>query len=109
MSDHLINLVKNQFLASKKACLVIGDLMLDQYIFGDVDRLSPEAPVPIIKKNKHHNRIGGAGNVALNLIGLGIKPLLIGSIGNDENGKILSSLIKKHNLFKELQEGKIKR
>ena len=98
MSDHLINVVKNQFLASKKTCLVIGDLMLDQYIFGDVDRLSPEAPVPIIKKNKHHNRIGGAGNVALNLIGLGIKPLLIGSIGNDENGKILSSLIKKHNL-----------
>ena len=98
MSDHLINVVKNQFFASKKACLVIGDLMLDQYIFGDVDRLSPEAPVPIIKKNKHHNRIGGAGNVALNLMGLGIKPLLVGSIGNDENGKILSSLIKKHNL-----------
>ena len=98
MSDHLINVVKNKFLASKKACLVIGDLMLDQYIFGDVNRLSPEAPVPIIKKNKHHNRIGGAGNVALNLIGLGIKPLLVGSIGNDENGKILSSLIKKHNL-----------
>ena len=98
MSDHLINVVKNKFLSSKKACLVIGDLMLDQYIFGDVNRLSPEAPVPIIKKNKHHNRIGGAGNVALNLIGLGIKPLLVGSIGNDENGKILSSLIKKHNL-----------
>ena len=50
MSDHLINVVKNKFLASKKACLVIGDLMLDQYIFGDVNRLSPEAPVPIIKK-----------------------------------------------------------
>ena len=98
MSDHLINVVKNKFLSSKKACLVIGDLMLDQYIFGDVNRLSPEAPVPIIKKNKHHNRIGGAGNVALNLIGLGIKPLLVGSIGNDDNGKILSSLIKKHNL-----------
>ena len=98
MSDHLINVVKNKFLSSKKTCLVIGDLMLDQYIFGDVNRLSPEAPVPIIKKNKHHNRIGGAGNVALNLIGLGIKPLLVGSIGNDENGKILSSLIKKHNL-----------
>jgi len=98
MSDHLINLVKHQFLESKKGCLVIGDLMLDQYIFGDVDRISPEAPVPIIKKNKHLNRIGGAGNVALNLLGLGIKPILIGNIGNDNNGQILSSLIKKHNL-----------
>ena len=93
MSDHLINIVKNKFFASKKTCLVIGDLMLDQYIFGDVDRISPEAPVPIIKKNKHHNRIGGAGNVALNLIGLGIKPLLVGNIGNDANGQILLSLI----------------
>ena len=98
MSDHLINIVKNQFLKSKKTCLVIGDLMLDQYIFGDVDRISPEAPVPVIKKNKQYDRIGGAGNVALNLIGLGIKPLLVGSIGNDANGKMLSSLIKKHNL-----------
>jgi D-beta-D-heptose 7-phosphate kinase / D-beta-D-heptose 1-phosphate adenosyltransferase len=98
MSDHLIKIVKNQFLKSKKTCLVIGDLMLDQYIFGDVDRISPEAPVPVIKKNKHHNRIGGAGNVALNLLGLGIKPLLVGNIGNDANGQILSNLIKKHNL-----------
>jgi len=98
MSDQLINIVKNQFLGSKKSCLVIGDLMLDQYIFGDVDRISPEAPVPVIKKNKHHNRIGGAGNVALNLQGLGMKPLLVGNIGNDGNGKILSSLIKEHSL-----------
>ena len=98
MSDQLINIVKNQFLGSKKSCLVIGDLMLDQYIFGDVDRISPEAPVPVIKKNKHHNRIGGAGNVALNLQGLGMKPLLVGNIGNDGNGKILSSLIKENSL-----------
>ena len=98
MSDQLINIVKNQFLGSKKSCLVIGDLMLDQYIFGDVDRISPEAPVPVIKKNKHHNRIGGAGNVALNLQGLGLKPLLVGNIGNDGNGEILSSLIKEHSL-----------
>ena len=98
MPDHLFNIVKNKFLKSKKTCLVIGDLMLDQYIFGDVDRISPEAPVPVIKKNKQYDRIGGAGNVALNLIGLGIKPLLVGSIGNDANGKMLSSLIKKHNL-----------
>ncbi len=98
MSDHLIKIVKNQFLTSKQTCLVIGDLMLDQYIFGEVDRISPEAPVPIIKKNKHQNRIGGAGNVALNLQGLGIKALLVGNIGNDDNGKILSNLIKKNNL-----------
>ena len=98
MSDHLINLVKHQFFTSKKWCLVIGDFMLDQYIFGDVERISPEAPVPVIKKNKLLNRIGGAGNVALNLLGLGIKPILVGNIGNDNNGKILSSLLKEHNL-----------
>ena len=69
MSDQLINLVKNKFFVSKKWCLVIGDLILDQYIFGDVERISPEAPVPVIKKNKQHNRLGGAGNVALNLLG----------------------------------------
>jgi len=102
MSDQLINIVKNQFLGSKKSCLVIGDLMLDQYIFGDVDRISPEAPVPVIKKNKHHNRIGGAGNVALNLQGLGIKPILVGNIGNDGNGKILSSLIKEGKILSSL-------
>ena len=95
MSDQLINIVKNQFLGSKKTCLVIGDLMLDQYIFGDVDRISPEAPVPVIKKNNHHNRIGGAGNVALNLLGLGMNPLLVGNIGNDGNGKYFPVLLKK--------------
>ena len=87
MSDQLINIVKNQFLGSKKSCLVIGDLMLDQYIFGDVDRISPEAPVPVIKKNKHHNRIGGAGNVALNLSALGCKVSIMGVIGEDNDGQ----------------------
>lgn len=98
MSSQLISLVKNKFFSSKKHCLVIGDLILDQYILGDVERISPEAPVPIIKKNKQQNRLGGAGNVALNLQGLGIQPLLIGNIGKDDNGKIFSDLCKKHNL-----------
>ena len=98
MSDQLINLVKNKFFVSKKWCLVIGDLILDQYIFGDVERISPEAPVPVIKKNKQHNRLGGAGNVALNLLGLGVKSLLVGNIGKDTNGKVFSNLCKEHNL-----------
>ena len=66
--------------------------MLDQYIFGNVDRISPEAPVPILKKNNQIDRIGGAGNVALNLSGLGIKTVLVGEIGNDNAGDRLSDL-----------------
>ena len=92
MKTNLIEIVKNNFNAKSKWCLVIGDLMLDQYIFGNVDRISPEAPVPILKKNNQIDRIGGAGNVALNLSGLGIKTVLVGEIGNDNAGDRLSDL-----------------
>ncbi len=62
---------------------------------GDVERISPEAPVPIIKKKiNKQNRLGGAGNVALNLQGLGIQPLLIGNIGKDDNGKYFLIYVK---------------
>ncbi len=87
MKDNLINVVTNNFNAKNKWCLVVGDIMLDQYIFGNVDRISPEAPVPILKKTSQIERIGGAGNVALNLQGLGIKPILVGEISNDISGK----------------------
>jgi rfaE bifunctional protein kinase chain/domain len=71
--------------ASKKV-LVIGDVMIDSYLWGKVERISPEAPVPIVNCSKHESRLGGAGNVALNLIGLGASPILCGVIGNDDNG-----------------------
>jgi D-beta-D-heptose 7-phosphate kinase/D-beta-D-heptose 1-phosphate adenosyltransferase len=94
LKDNLINLVNNNFNAKNKWCLVIGDVMLDQYIFGDVDRISPEAPVPVLKKTSKIERIGGAGNVALNLMGLGVKAILVGEISNDISGKKLTALLK---------------
>lgn len=72
--------------------LVIGDLILDNYIWGTVKRISPEAPVPIISVEKKESRIGGAGNVAANLASLGSKVTIAGLCGNDKESKILSDL-----------------
>ena len=94
MKNNIIDIVSNGFNSKNKWSLVIGDIMLDQYISGIAKRLSPEAPVPIINVNNDIYKIGGAGNVALNLLGLGIKTVLIGGIGNDYSGEILKGLFK---------------
>lgn len=73
---------------------VIGDVMLDTYWWGKVDRISPEAPVPIVAVNKKEQRIGGAGNVALNLRSLGASVQMISITGNDPEGIQLSELLK---------------
>jgi D-glycero-beta-D-manno-heptose-7-phosphate kinase len=73
--------------------LVIGDLMLDHYIWGDVHRISPEAPVPVIHAIKDTNTAGGAANVALNLAALGANTSLIGSIGQDDASAKLTTLL----------------
>ncbi len=78
--------------------LVIGDVMLDAYLWGSVERISPEAPVPIIHCNKRENRLGGAANVALNVQALGATPILCSVIGKDEKGDILKKLVEKRNL-----------
>jgi D-beta-D-heptose 7-phosphate kinase / D-beta-D-heptose 1-phosphate adenosyltransferase len=70
----------------KISVMVIGDLMLDQYFWGKVSRISPEAPVPIVNIERKTCSLGGAGNVALNLIALGCKVELLGIIGNDADG-----------------------
>lgn len=70
--------------------LVIGDVMLDRYWFGDAGRISPEAPVPVVKIKQMDDRPGGAGNVALNVAALGAKVTLVGITGNDEAARILS-------------------
>ncbi len=75
--------------------LVVGDLILDNYIWGTVKRISPEAPVPIVIVEKKENRIGGAGNVAANLASLGGQVTIAGLCGNDEESKILSDLFDK--------------
>src|SRR3954467_14941865 len=83
MATPLIELVEN--LPPAKVVLV-GDLMLDRYIFGSTERVSPEAPVPIIHFQREEYRLGGAGFVMANLATLGAKVRLIGVIGKDEAG-----------------------
>ncbi|MCP4631332.1 MAG: D-glycero-beta-D-manno-heptose-7-phosphate kinase [candidate division Zixibacteria bacterium] len=79
----------------EKKILVLGDVMLDCYLWGDVSRISPEAPVPVVEVKKQTYTLGGAGNVAKNLADLGAIPIIIGSRGDDEPGKGLISHLKK--------------
>ena len=78
--------------------LVIGDVMLDAYVMGKVNRISPEAPVPIVSLENKDARIGGAGNVALNLLALGAKPIICGVIGEDSSGDKLLNLFEKNGI-----------
>jgi len=73
---------------------VIGDLMLDTYLWGHVERISPEAPVPVVALEHREYRIGGAGNVALNLASLGAKVSVLSIIGKDTDGTMLAGLLK---------------
>ena len=72
--------------------LVVGDLMLDRYWFGEVDRISPEAPVPVVKVAKREDRLGGAANVARNVAALGAQASLLGIVGDDEPGREIDAL-----------------
>lgn len=78
---------------NKKRVAVVGDLMLDRYTFGDISRISPEIPVPIIRKIHEKFSLGGAANVANNLVSLGAQVVLCGSVGNDSSRKIFLKLI----------------
>lgn len=73
---------------------VIGDVMIDAYLVGKVNRISPEAPVPVVSLTKHEERLGGAANVALNLVSLGAKPIMCSCVGNDKDGTLLKQLLK---------------
>src|SRR5215471_10614404 len=70
--------------------MVLGDLMLDRYVWGRVERISPEAPVPIVEIEKETFSLGGAGNVAVNLRALGADPVLVSVVGDDADGKVLT-------------------
>lgn len=78
--------------------LIIGDVMIDAYLIGNVERISPEAPVPVVTVTKKENRLGGAANVALNIQALGASPLLCSVIGNDEGAKNFLHVMKKNNM-----------
>src|SRR3954462_10248233 len=72
--------------------VIVGDVMLDNYWWGDVDRVSPEAPVPIVALQKRESRLGGAANVALNCKALGAKVSLCTVVGDDREGNLLMQL-----------------
>lgn len=80
---------------SKSKVLVVGDVMLDRYWFGDVERISPEAPVPVLLVGNTEERLGGASNVAINGSSLGAQICLMGVVGLDEPGRILKTMLER--------------
>ena len=88
----------NLKMLSKGNVLVIGDIILDRYLSGNVDRVSPEAPVPVLKPQNEETRLGGAANVALNLSSLGCQATLIGALGKDNAADQVINLLKKNKI-----------
>ncbi|MDA2938629.1 D-glycero-beta-D-manno-heptose-7-phosphate kinase [Acidobacteria bacterium AH-259-A15] len=86
---------------SDQAVLVVGDLMLDQFVWGKVERISPEAPVPVVEIVKESIHLGGAANVACNLAVLGARPLLVGVVGSDEAGQRLIEELHRQDISSE--------
>ncbi len=82
--------------------LVVGDVMLDRYWFGDVSRISPEAPVPVVRVKRSEERLGGAANVARNIAVLGAHATLVGIVGDDEPGRKLVSLSREQGIETDL-------
>lgn len=78
---------------NKPSILIVGDVMLDRYWFGEVNRISPEAPVPIVRVERREERLGGAANVARNAAALGARTGLLGVIGQDEAGAVVEGLL----------------
>ena len=89
-------------ISTDKKVLVIGDVMLDEYTFGHVERISPEAPVPILKVEEHQLRLGGAANVAANISSLGVKVSLMGICGDDDTASLLVKEMQKHSVDSKL-------
>jgi D-glycero-beta-D-manno-heptose-7-phosphate kinase len=96
--DRIRQLIKN---FGGKKIAVVGDLMVDSYYWGTVNRVSPEAPVPVVDVVSESTRLGGAANVANNIQTLGGEPILIGLIGNDHPGELFLDLLKEQNLPSE--------
>src|SRR5271157_5980396 len=99
MTNKEIPDIFNKFNSLK--ALVIGDVMIDSYLWGTVERISPEAPVPIVAVNKRENRLGGAANVALNIQALGATPILCSIIGDESKGDSFYELLRKQDMTDE--------
>src|SRR5271163_4049408 len=89
----ILNLLEGGF--GQLKILVVGDIMLDRYIHGDVERISPEAPVPVLRHARRYERAGGAANVAMNLAGLGCQTVLAGFWGNDSEQAELAAILER--------------
>ncbi|MDQ6815484.1 MAG: PfkB family carbohydrate kinase [Bacteroidota bacterium] len=83
---------------SSMTVAIVGDVMLDTYWWGNVERISPEAPVPVVVLDQKELRIGGAGNVALNTAAMGASTVVFSVIGNDDDGRSLIDLLQKHKI-----------
>ncbi|MBM3886691.1 D-glycero-beta-D-manno-heptose 1-phosphate adenylyltransferase, partial [Candidatus Dependentiae bacterium] len=96
------SLVQQLKTAPQKSVIIVGDIMVDEYIFGTVSRISPEAPVPVVREQRRELYLGGAANVAANCVALGLDTSLIGIVNNDDvYGRGLTSLLKKSELSAE--------
>ena len=96
------NKIKNYIESFKnKKVLIVGDVMIDSYMWGNVTRISPEAPIPIVSITEKDYRLGGAANVALNIAALGAKPYLCSVVGNDNYAKIFENILTKNNLCRD--------
>lgn len=96
MQKKEIHTIFNAF--NKLKVLIIGDVMIDSYLWGKVERISPEAPVPVVAVDKRQERLGGAANVALNVQALGATPILCSVIGDDAKGNLFRTLLKQNKL-----------
>jgi rfaE bifunctional protein kinase chain/domain len=96
VDNNEINQIFNTF--KQLNVIVIGDVMVDSYLWGKVDRVSPEAPVPVVSVLNRENRLGGAANVSLNIKAMGATPWLFSVVGDDDKGRKLKKLLAKENL-----------
>ncbi|MBR3529707.1 MAG: bifunctional hydroxymethylpyrimidine kinase/phosphomethylpyrimidine kinase [Bacteroidales bacterium] len=83
---------------ARERVLIIGDVMIDSYMWGNVTRISPEAPVPVVAITKREKRLGGAANVALNIEAMGATPIICSVLGNDDSGKDFQQLMYSHSM-----------
>src|SRR5438552_3860941 len=90
MPTPLIELVEK---LPRSKIVLIGDLMIDRYVYGNAERLSPEAPVPVLHYQREEFRLGGAGNVAANLSALRARTCVVGVIGDDQDGRRAASML----------------
>src|SRR5215217_3131732 len=88
--ERLLQLLEN---ARGKRIVVVGDAMLDVYLSGDVDRVSPEAPVPVVRVRERRHALGGAANVAQNVVAIGAACDLVAAVGADRGGEILRDML----------------